>query len=101
MRKPRNVPNVGPRSDLIIALPAGWFLWSLGHIHTNIIYRDDVHTPIHWQAVLQHERGGRATAGIGPTPQDALDNACDQARFRSGLLLDLKDAMKPSRDDEC
>jgi len=48
------------------SIPDGWFLWSLSHMHTPIIYRGDEHSPVQWAAHLQKlPSGGKLTKGFG------------------------------------
>jgi hypothetical protein len=59
-------------------IPEGWFLDSLCHVHSPIIYHGDIHESLGWEAKLQHKLGGRLMEGRGLTPQEAFDNAKNQ-----------------------
>lgn len=81
------------------AIPDGWWLYSLGHNHTPIRFKGEVHEPFGpdnskapdrpYTAQLQRVKGGLLTVGHGRTAQEALDAVvfnveCDEEARESG-----------------
>lgn len=72
-------------------IPEDWWLYGLFHNHTPIRLRGEVHVPFDesddtdgmaFTVKLQHRKGGKLSAGYGPTPAAALIDAVREVELR-------------------
>ncbi len=77
---------MSPMNNRVVDLnniPQQWFLASLTHDHTPIVYVGQSHEPRAWICKLQYApNGGRMTEGVGGSPQLAVDNAIHNVMAR-------------------